>query len=357
MKKVPIVLLPDIEEASTPVSELLARQELYLSQYMKLTESNDKAIVFISGLASHQFPTYSSFEVVLLGSRKISSPRFALSLLQKIQERDIKPAFIVAGTPFKPYLISLILKVFKKGTKIQVSVHGELDGIRAGGILGFLRFQFLRFTINRANLIRFVSPIQAEQFRHLINSGKETVITPVPVDTQKRDQKVGSERSVGFVGRIHAERGVDDWVRIVKGLNDVSVIVAGDGAGLERMKSALPEGKFLGHLPQKEINTLWREIGVLLSTAPYESYGLSMREALLNGVPVVSRDNAGARELKKLAPDLISIYGNDEHARSEIYRFLENRPSPASFESFSAIFEREQSKSLQNLALAWRDIS
>ena len=143
----------------------------------------------------------------------------------------------------------------------------------------------------------------------------------------------------------------------MKGLNDVSVIVAGDGAGLERMKSALPEGKFLGHLPRKEINTLWREIGVLLSTAPYESYGLSMREALLNGVPVVSRDNAGARELKKLAPDLISIYGNYEHAQSEIYRFLENRPSPASFESFSATFEREQSKSLQNLALAWRDIS
>ena len=41
----------------------------------------------------------------------------------------------------------------------------------------------------------------------------------------------------------------------------------------------------------------WERIGILVSTAPSESYGRSLREALMHGVPVWSTDTRGLRDL------------------------------------------------------------
>jgi hypothetical protein len=42
---------------------------------------------------------------------------------------------------------------------------------------------------------------------------------------------------------------------------------------------------------------MWASVGVLLSLAPAESYGLTMREAIVNGVPVLAVRSVGSMAL------------------------------------------------------------
>jgi hypothetical protein len=91
----------------------------------------------------------------------------------------------------------------------------------------------------------------------------------------------------------------------------------------------------------------------LLSTAPYESYGLAMREALLHGVPVVSKENAGAIELEQRYPNLIKLYRTKDQAQQYLKGFLEKPLDKKEFESFRKDFFAEQDESLIRLAKVW----
>jgi glycosyltransferase involved in cell wall biosynthesis len=55
--------------------------------------------------------------------------------------------------------------------------------------------------------------------------------------------------------------------------------------------------KFVGQVSEKQLSRYWREIGVLVSLAPVESYGLVMREALVSGVPVWALESSGSKDL------------------------------------------------------------
>ena len=119
------------------------------------------------------------------------------------------------------------------------------------------------------------------------------------------------------------------------------------------MKKELPSAVFTGPLTNQEVQKKWIDIGVLLSTASYESYGLAMREALLHGVPVVSKENAGATELEKRYPNLIKLYKTKDQAQKYLKEFLERPLDNKEFDSFRKDFFTEQEESLIRLAKVW----
>ena len=53
---------------------------------------------------------------------------------------------------------------------------------------------------------------------------------------------------------------------------------------------------------------MWPRVGILLSLAPAESYGLTMREAIVHGVPVLAVNSVGSMLLNQfLKGDGLSI--------------------------------------------------
>jgi glycosyltransferase involved in cell wall biosynthesis len=130
-------------------------------------------------------------------------------------------------------------------------------------------------------------------------------------------------------------------------------MVIGDGPLATRMKSELPKAIFTGLLSNQEVQKKWVGIGALLSTAPFESYGLAMREALLQGVPVVSRENAGAVQLAQRYPNLIKLYTHKTQAQQYLREFLENPLDEKEFEIFKRDFFAQQEESLIRLAKVW----
>jgi glycosyltransferase involved in cell wall biosynthesis len=55
--------------------------------------------------------------------------------------------------------------------------------------------------------------------------------------------------------------------------------------------------RFLGYIPNDEMTNVWSRIGVLVSTSRIESYGLVLRESLINGVPIWTTKTSGSEEL------------------------------------------------------------
>ena len=102
-----------------------------------------------------------------------------------------------------------------------------------------------------------------------------------------------------------------------------------------KLNLILPSKRFVfyGQVPNKNLKKVWKEIGVLVSTAPSESYGRVLRESLLHGVPVWASTSSGVLELKK-------------HWNSNSFKILDlNKPSDLLFIQFLNLLDVKIKKS------------
>jgi len=354
MKRTPIAILPEIENGNTRPLDLLERQNLYFSSYQIATGNSSKPIVFYTSKESLKSDVeFPNIETVRIGDGQTHFFSIPFHIRKELKRRQASPRFIVAGTPFQPFLLALMVRIFFPKSAIQISIHGELSGIKSDNFSGFLKFVFLRLTIKQAKAVRFVSKEQKREFQPILGPLQKTVVTPVPIPLSHVGAKPSTGRAVGFVGRLHHERGVDEWLEIAKKIPDIDLLIIGDGPEKKKMMDEIQRGEFLGFVAPEKLLDLWPRMGVLLSAAPYESYGLALREALLNGVPVVSRDNAGSRELRGVAPDLVSLYTSVDEAIRAVRSHLNNPPKLSQVEAFMENFKTKQRESLQELAQVW----
>ena len=349
-----VILMPNIHRNAQSVNELLARQDFYASYLRRYSGTQfRKPLVIISG--ANNIAKFENIEVHSISSKPINVLVFSLKSLQVIKGFLPNPSSLVAGTPFQPFLIALILKFFIPRTKIHTAIHGEIGALKRSGLSNLLKLSFLRLFLRRAHSVRFVSRKQAEEAKRLVKLNKvKTFIAPVPyIAASVESNEINSSSLIAFVGRIQQERGVEEWVEVVEPFSREQLMIIGEGPLAQTMKTILLGATFTGALTNKEVQEKWAEIGVLLSTAPYESYGLAMREALLHHVPVVSRENAGAIELEQRYPNLIKLYRTKDQAQQYLKAFVEKPLGKKEFDVFKKDFFAEQEESLVHLAKVW----
>ena len=349
-----VILMPNVHRNAQPVTELLARQQFYASYLRNYSGFQfRKPLVIISGASN--VANFENIEVYSISSKPINVLVFALKSLKVIKRISPNPGSLIAGTPFQPFVIALILKLFIPRARVHTAIHGELGALKRRGFSNLLKLYFLRLFLGRAHSIRFVSKKQADDAKKFVAFKKiKTFVAPIPYVADS----VGSYRSsssslIAFVGRIQQERGVEEWIEVVKPFNRKQLLIIGEGPQAPAMKTLLAGATFTGALTNQEVQEKWAEIGVLLSTAPYESYGLAMREALLHGVPIVSKENAGAIELGQRYPNLIKLYKTRDQAQRYLKEFIEKPLDKKEFEAFRSDFFAEQDKSLILLAKVW----
>lgn len=351
-----IFLMPNIDSNIFSAKTLLYRQDLYASYYkMLLGSSYAKGIVLYSGQES----LGEGIRLDNLDIRNISSSSnnllvYILKSLRFLRSLGETNLILVAGTPFQPFLAAIVIKRLLRKCKIQLSIHGELPGVRSSR----LKSWFFGSQIYKADAIRFVSEAQMEVFEKEYGlRGVPKSVTPVPIEFLARDIKIKTINSIGFVGRIHAEREPLLWAAIVKDFPNLEKIIVGDGPLRTSLKEVLPSATYLGQFENEELLKVWSEIGILLSTAPFESYGLAIREALLGGVPVVAKESAGVKQLTTNFPNLIKTYTTVDEACRQISSFISKQPTSEEFLSFRNWFISTQETSLNELAKLWKSIS
>lgn len=113
-------------------------------------------------------------------------------------------------------------------------------------------------------------------------------------------------KSIIFTGKIDIyKKGLDYLLDIFRNtnLNDWELLIAGDGEDTDKLKRIISKKglvnrvKFLGPLKGDALCEHYLSGSIFLSTSRWEGFGLVITEAMVSGLPVISFNNFGPREI------------------------------------------------------------
>lgn len=302
----------------------LARHSEYISELQKIQGFEEAKLLILQ-------PSLSPFKSETIELKNITIVRLSLSRLLNVKKyfaiSELHILLIVSGDPWESYLFSLILNVLIGGkAPTQVQIHSELSKAwSAQRLLNRLRTNFAGFALRKATNVRAVSIEQRDYIvdRYRLDKRK-TVVVPVQFNSAEALAEKKSKirpLTIGFIGRIHKERNIERFVEITSYLmskdKNFRLVIATIG----EMDSQ--EGSYFSRIPAErmikfenlapeKLPIFWEKVGVLLSTSQSESFGRSIREAIVNGVPVMAQNSMGARELKKECDESVELFDNND---------------------------------------------
>lgn len=364
----PVFVFPNIDRVDTSLNDLLSRFDSYGAAYSELTMSHNQKIAIVCGTSNESnfdHLNYRFLELHVREFKKLSLFGFLIYISSLIKKREVNPSILIAGDPFRGLFICRSLRALKvTKSRIQVSLHGEINsngfGVSIKAKLGNLLFKIL---VRGIDSIRLVLQDQVKNTQNVFGIPSEKiVIAPVPISLDFIDLKVKKpNRTLGFVGRLHQERGVDLWIETIKNLktrvNDFDLRIIGDGPLRKYFEEELEKigvpYKFTGRLTQSELKNEWENISVLLSTAPAESYGMAMREAVMQGCAVVSYTNSGSKDVAKQYPDSVNLFTDVSGGSSLIIDAMNNQINTNKVERYRSEFMQLQKDNIDKLVKSW----
>lgn len=190
--------------------------------------------------------------------------------------------------------------------------HGR--SARSIGNLFWLFYRPLaRLALRRSNVVTAVSRWEQETLASHFGIGSEVV--PIGIDTACFQSATPIERDRPYllcVARLEAYKGVQHVIKAMTALPERRLLIAGEGPyreDLERM--AREEGvesrvEFLGSVDHDEMPALYAGADVYVSLSQFESYGITVAEALASGTPSVVRNTAALEDWTERA-DVIGV--------------------------------------------------
>lgn len=362
------MVIPDIDRIDTNLNDLLSRFNQYaiaFSAQLKLNNGRLNVICGISDIERLYNLKFSNLEIYAVRVNRFGIIKFIRFFRSLINSKRLDIGVLIAGDPFRGLLVCKLIRLFcKVDAPLQVQFHGEI------GVVGFgkslpnrVRNGIFRFLIVGADSFRLVSDDQ------IVNATKvfkvpnpKIVVAPVPISLDFIDLDVKKPgKTIGFVGRLHKERGVDLWIEIIKAIKikgfDIELKIIGDGPlrkyFVEEVRKIGVPYEFTGRLTQKELKNEWQNISVLLSTAPAESYGMAMREAVMQGCAVVSYTNSGSKDVAKQYPDSVKLFTDSDGGANLIIDSINSQIDVHEVERYRNEFTQLQKDNITKLVKSW----
>lgn len=300
---------------SQPSQELINRHLEYLAQANRLSNGElSRMVIFTRKNPGANIKVYNGV-ILTVNCGLLQWIRVMINTLNPIAATAVKvDAKIVSCSDAWSSGILGVLFSWRTNGKVPIQIQVHADFLSQNwayrNLLNFIKSHIAIWTLKRADQIRCVSTTLRDELATRYNLPySKLVVLPVPIDLP-RILPTSNQRpllTIGLVGRLHDERGIDTFcelaTNLISELPEVKAVVIGDGPEREHLERCLSKAllkgqyEFLGHLVQEELESAWQKIGVLVSTAPSESYGRTMREALLRGIPVWAIQSRGVDEL------------------------------------------------------------
>lgn len=138
--------------------------------------------------------------------------------------------------------------------------------------------------------------------------------------------------SVIFVGRLIPHKHVDDLIIAIKDIKDVTLKIVGSGPEEENLKKLVKELNlsrkviFLGKLEEHvQVIEEIKKSKILVLPSTREGFGMVLIEAMYSGVPVISYDSDGAKEVIENNKSGILIKRDVKLLTEEIRNLLDDK--------------------------------
>lgn len=321
-QKVVCFIMPNAANSAEPAERILERFEFLSKKFLETYPLHASKSMFLS---SGFKPDSVESDVVgrklekhIFSHKKINLLMFFFKSLNLLRRERNKEIMLVAGDNYGALLITLLLKLLiSSNIRVQISIHGNPINHGGSKFKNLLRMISFKLLVPRASSVRLVSKHLLFELGDFFGRNAEIIVSPVPVVLPNRfvAKRIGNR--VGLIGRLHYERGISLFRDIVTELisqdQNYEFLIVGDGPErplLSELASRNPKVRidFLGTLSQIEVQEKLLEIKLLLSCAENEGYGLSIREAILSGTPVIAKENAGTRELRNSFPEMVFLF-------------------------------------------------
>ena len=272
----------------------------------------------------------------------------------------------------------LVLQALQLGR--PVVAHGSSCRYDTGSRLErLMRRKVLRYSLTRIDGFAGATPLAVEEARrHGLPSGTPTVaaqhLLPHPSrfdETEGEGSRPSVEprrKTVGFVGRIEPEKGLEDLVRAAAKLRKPPLLViAGEGSDRRRITDlaedlAVPT-RWLGRVPPDVARQVLADVDVVAVPSRVtddweEHFGRVALEAMLAGTPVVVTTSGFLPSLVGKA-GAIADAGDVDALYSRLRKLLEHAPlreSRAALARRRAVSEFHPDDAAAEIVRLWRHV-
>ena len=205
---------------------------------------------------------------------------FALAARRAARDADLVhahwiPSALAARATGKPY----VLQVW--GTDVELARRAPA---------------LVRPLVRGARVVIAASTYLAGEARAL--GAREVTVVPTPVAIPDRVGKPAEPPHVLFAGRLSEEKGILEFLEATEGLPRV---IVGDGPLRDRVPEAV------GFVPPAEMGRYYEAAAVVCVPSRREGYGMTAREAMAYGRPVVATRVGGLADLDGPAVTFVPV--------------------------------------------------
>jgi glycosyltransferase involved in cell wall biosynthesis len=343
-----ILILDPRGNISLGGSDVIKRHENY-GKHLTSLSNKLKLVVFTSNNSERIIYNSKYLDRYVLSNPTINSFLFAWRAYRCIIQERIDVKLLVAGDPWESFWTALLLNKFlRKDIPIQMQIHGDIANPlwKNIKIQNRMRYILAQLFCKKATAVRAVSKNQKiNLIKNLRIVESKISVIPVPISLESLDLRkrkyLNRPSNITIIGRVHKDRGITFFLQLLEKLTDISrdfsVIIIGSGKDelefLSSVKQIIGSNKvkFVGQVSDKKLSKYWKEIGVLVSLAPVESYGRVMREALVSGVPVWALESSGSNDLLSVEKTgqirLLNLNSASDSLFREFSKLLTTKPN------------------------------